>query len=76
MSLTWQSLCIVLLGADDLDEGDSSTFPTYLIAILVVSGVVAIAIVSGAVVIVLRKRRRNAALSESSGNSESGTGPV
>jgi len=47
-----------------------------LIAILVVSGIVAIAIVSGAVVIVLRKRRRNAALSESSGNSESGTGPV
>ena len=49
-----------------MDEGDSSTFPTYLMAILVVSGVVAIAIVSAAVVIVLRKRRRNATLGESS----------
>ena len=59
-----------------MDKGDNSTFPTYLMAILVVCGVVAIAIVSVAVVIVLRKRRRNASLGESSSTDESSTGPV
>ncbi|XP_078376000.1 ZP domain-containing protein-like [Oculina patagonica] len=49
------------------DEGDGSAFPTYLVAILVVSGVVVIAVASAAVVIVLRKRRRNATLAESRG---------
>ncbi|KAL9966394.1 hypothetical protein ACROYT_G024457 [Oculina patagonica] len=52
---------------DEGDEGDDSAFPTYLVAILVVSGVVVIAIASAAVVIVLRKRRRNATLAESRG---------
>lgn len=45
-------------------------------AILVVSGVVAFAVVGAAVVIVLRKRRQKAALSMSRGAAESSTGPV
>lgn len=61
---------------DESDEGDGSAFPTYLVAILAVGGVVAIAIVTVAVVIVLRKRRRNATLAESRGTHESVTGAV
>lgn len=80
--LTWQLLFIVLSDADDADdddeadEGDSSTFPTYLMAILVISGVVAFAVVGAAMVIVLRKRRQRAALSMSRGTAESSTGSV
>ncbi|KAL9966541.1 hypothetical protein ACROYT_G024629 [Oculina patagonica] len=61
---------------DESDEGEGSAFPTYLVAILVVSGVVAIAIATVGVVIVLRKRHRNATLAGSRVTYESGTGPV
>lgn len=80
--LTWHLLFIVLSDADDADdddeadEGDSSTFPTYFMAILVISGVVAFAVVGAAMVIVLRKRRQRAALSMSRGTAESSTGSV
>lgn len=83
--LTWHLLFIVLSDADDADdaddddeadEGDSSTFSTYLMAILVISGVVAFAVVGAAMVIVLRKRRQRAALSMSRGTAESSTGSV
>ena len=48
---------------EDHDEG--SSVPAHFVAVGVVGGVVAVAIVCVAVIIVLRKRRQNATLAES-----------
>lgn len=56
-----------------VDEDKDSSVPVHVVTVGVVGGVVAVAIVCVAVIIVLRKRRHNVTLTESSGAQEFAT---
>ena len=56
-----------------VDEDKDSSVPVHVVTIGVVGGVVAVAIICVAVIIVLRKRRYNVTLTESRGTHEFAT---